>query len=131
MGVCLPGKHELTKHLEGMQASLALQDEAVQRGEIQNRILSEELDKMNNSQQITEAEAKALQVNTVYTNTWFTKLSATVTSYFSASRLHRSEGLTIEHNKTKSLYCRSILKDAFVIIKNLLTIKISDELLLW
>lgn len=37
------------------------QDEAVQRGELQNRIMSEELAKMKNSQQITEAEAKALQ----------------------------------------------------------------------
>lgn len=67
--VCLPGKRELAKHLEGMQASLSLRDEAVQRGEIQNRILSEELAKMKNSQQITETEAKALQVNTFYTNT--------------------------------------------------------------
>lgn len=64
MGVCLPGKRELAKHLEGMQASLSLRDEAVQRGEIQNRILSEELAKMKNSQLITETEAKALQVNT-------------------------------------------------------------------
>lgn len=98
MGVCLPGKRELAKHLEGMQASLSLRDEAVQRGEIQNRILSEELAKMKNSQQITETEAKALQVNTFYTNTKIVS-STTVKSHFLASRLHRSEGLAIKHNK--------------------------------
>lgn len=64
MCVFLPGKCELAKHLEGTQASLALRDEAVQHGELQNRIMSEELAKIKNSQQITEAEAKALKVNT-------------------------------------------------------------------
>lgn len=71
MGVYLPGKRELAKHLEGMQASLVLRDEAVQRGETQNRIMNEELAKMKKSQQIIETEAKALQVSThtFYCNT--------------------------------------------------------------
>ena len=62
MYVNASGKREVTEKLEGVQTSLALQEEVTRRGERERRSLGEEVAMLRSSLQTAEVETRRLQV---------------------------------------------------------------------